>query len=167
MRRAKAKHLKIQLVPQAPQHPLADDPLVQVEDILNDVVGDDKRQEYHAEKDEIGYLLELIAHKGLRKLLALDRIVDDPFRHFERHVDEWERKDGNQQDEQLLPPAEMPDEPEKRLLHTRRPFPPPASGRPGAQAGPGWTTANPDRPAHPLRRDLDTARLHDATPSEK
>ena len=80
VRDRKAQRLAEQLVAQAAQHPLAELPLVDVDEILESAVRSHQQQKYAAENHQVLNLIKLDTVNGLRKIRRGDRLVDDDFR---------------------------------------------------------------------------------------
>src|SRR5829696_1523713 len=115
MRQWKAQHPQVELIAEAPQHPLAERSLVGVDAVLETAVDQYRREEGQAQDQKVGDALELEAEKGLRKLRVLaDRLVDDRLRQVQRQVEKRKGRQRHQQDDDLLLPAVLDDEAENR-----------------------------------------------------
>src|SRR5690606_2654538 len=96
MREREAQHAGVELVAQAAQHALADDALVDVEDVFEAAVDQDQDQEQPAQQEQVLDLVELVTQHPV-KGVAGQRIVDDQLGQLEGGVKERERGDGHRQ----------------------------------------------------------------------
>src|SRR5512144_1617745 len=89
VRDGKTQCVAEQLVAQAPQHPLAEPPFVDVDVVFESAVGADQQQKYAAQNHQVLNLIELDIVNDLRKVRSGDGLVDNDLRQFEGCIEEW------------------------------------------------------------------------------
>ena len=88
VRDGKAQRVAEQLVAQAPQHPLAEPPFVDVDEVFESAVGADQQQKYAAQNHQVLNLIELDTVNDLRKVRSGDGLVDNDLRQFQGCIEE-------------------------------------------------------------------------------
>ena len=122
-RQREAQHAHEEVVAQAPEHALADDPAVDVEEVLEAAVDEDEREEYRAQDEEVLDLPERDAEDLGRERgrVGVDRLVDDQLRQVEQEVEERKRGNGQREQKNLLAEAVPEHELEDGRFHVRFP----------------------------------------------
>ena len=100
-----AEHMVVELIADAAQHPLGDDPGIDVQDVLQEPADQDQRQEHAAEHEEVVQLVQPVAQHLMGAAVPTERPVDDRLGQDEREVERRERQQRQAQDDQLLAPA--------------------------------------------------------------
>ena len=102
MRQREAQHPHKQVIAQPPEHALAQEALVDVDDVFEGLVDDDQQQEDGAECKQIFQLIEFKPEIGLREIAALDRLVQDDLGQVQKDIEEGEGCDGEDQKDDLI-----------------------------------------------------------------
>ena len=118
-RQREAQDVAEEIVAQPPQHPLGDDPGIDVEDVFEHAADQHQRQEDAAQRVEVVHLVELVAEDRVRIIGPAQRLVDDDLRQLERIVERGEGQQRQHEDDELLPPAVLADIGEDRWFHRR------------------------------------------------
>jgi hypothetical protein len=94
----------VQVVAHPPQRPLADDAGIDVDPVLETAVDGDEQQQQQRQRHQVGDLRDREPEERRRKVLALDRVVDDPLRQLEIDVDQREADARQHEQEYLVAP---------------------------------------------------------------
>ena len=109
MLKRKSQDPLVKLVPQTAQHALADLSFLGIEMQLEPAVNQYESEEYAAQHQEVGDLIEIPSHELLREILAGNGTIDDQFRQIQGIVEERKRNQRDDHQINLITQAVMQD----------------------------------------------------------